>query len=227
MAGRRPLTPDEEIKLLRVVRALAPRDRALVTTQWMTGFRISEVLSLTVGSVVRGGELAGKIGVAPRHLKGGYGRTRWIPVLPELAKALEKHPGCLRRRFELVPAMPLFLSRECALGEEMRALSRESARRIIRGAFAQAKLLDDGRLGTHTLRKTWARKVYENSGNDLMFFKAALGHSDISITQKYFEVSEDAVAAAIARCDLAKIRPRPAKIVEIAKIAGTRPAVAG
>jgi integrase len=193
----------------------------------MTGFRISEVLSLTVGSVVRGGEMVGKIGIAPRHLKGGYGRTRWIPVLPELAKALERHLGWLRRRFEVVPAMPLFFSRESAPGGEMRALSRESARRIICGAFAQAKLLDDGRLGTHTLRKTWARKVYENSGNDLMVLKAALGHSGISVTQKYLEVSEDAVAAAIAECDLAKIGPRPGKIVEIARITGTRLAVAG
>jgi hypothetical protein len=54
MAGRRALTKDEEQKLLALLPELSPRDRGLVTTQWMTGFRISEVLSLTYGSVLRG-----------------------------------------------------------------------------------------------------------------------------------------------------------------------------
>jgi integrase len=53
----------------------------------MSGFRISECLSLTVSSVFRNDHLTAKIGVAPRNLKGGYGQTRWVPVLPELARA--------------------------------------------------------------------------------------------------------------------------------------------
>ena len=84
MAGRRALTPLEERMLISVVRELPPRDRCLITAQWFTGFRISEILSLTIGSVLRNGEIVSKIGVAPRNMKGGYGRTRWIPVLPEL-----------------------------------------------------------------------------------------------------------------------------------------------
>jgi hypothetical protein len=37
------------------------------------------------------------------------------------------------------------------------------------GSRASASAIEnDGRLGTHTLRKTWARKVYKNSGNDIM-----------------------------------------------------------
>lgn len=51
MAGRRPLTYVEERFLIRVARRLSSRSRALVTTQWFTGFRVSEVLSLTVSSV--------------------------------------------------------------------------------------------------------------------------------------------------------------------------------
>jgi integrase len=112
MAGRRALTRAEERQLLRVVRKLKPRDRALVTTQWFTGFRIHEVLSLRFGDVVRNGELVTSVGIAPRHLKGHYGRTRWVPVLPELRRALLDHLRWLRRCYEVKPTLPLFRSRQ-------------------------------------------------------------------------------------------------------------------
>ena len=213
MAGRRSLSPLEERLLLSVVRELPPRDRCLITTQWFTGFRISEILSLTVGSVLRNGEIVSKIGIAPRNMKGGYGRTRWIPVLPELHRALFSYLGWLRQRFELTPDMPLFISREGDESGNLRPLTRESARRIMHAAFAAAGIENDGRLGTHTLRKTWARKVYENSGNDIMILKSALNHSDVSVTQKYLEADEDDVMAAIAKCDFTR-KPKAGPAVQ-------------
>jgi integrase len=213
MAGRRSLSPIEERLLLSVVRELPPRDRCLITVQWFTGFRISEILSLTVGSVLRGGEIVSKIGIAPRNMKGGYGRTRWIPVLPELHRSLVSYVGWLRQRYELTPAMPLFLSRECDESGNLRPLTRESARRIMHAAFAAAGVENDGRLGTHTLRKTWARKVYQNSGNDIMILKAALNHSDVSVTQKYLEADEDDVMAAIQKCDFTR-KPKAGPAVQ-------------
>ena len=73
---------------------------------------------------------------------------------------------------------------------------------------------NDGRLCTHTLRKTWARKVYKNSGNDIMILKAALNHSDVSITQKYLEADEDEVMAAIQKCDFTR-RSKPPRSAEM------------
>ncbi len=219
MAGRRPLTPLEERMLLSVVRELPPRDRCLITAQWFTGFRISEILSLTVGSVLRNGEIVSKIGIAPRNMKGGYGRTRWIPVLPELHRALFSYLGSLRQRFELRPDMPLFISREGDESGNLRPLTRESARRIMHEAFAAAGIENDGRLGTHTLRKTWARKVYHNSGNDIMILKAALNHSDVAVTQKYLEADEEDVMAAISKCDFTRKGPT----LRIVTVATSRP----
>jgi integrase len=163
----------------------------------MTGFRIFEVLSLRYGSVWRGDEMLPSIGVAPSHLKGGYGRTRWIPILPELKLALESLRHWLRLRFELNPDLPLFVSR--VGDEEGRAqpLSSERARVITQRMFAKAGIDDDGRLGTHTLRKTWARRVYEASGKDIMVLRDALGHSDVSISQRYLEVGRERVLDAI------------------------------
>jgi len=207
MAGRRSLSKFEERQLLRTVRGLPPRDRALIATQWWTGFRIHEVLSLTIGQVVRDGLMLPGIGVAPCNLKGGYGRTRWIPILPELERALQRHLRVLALRFELYPNMPLFPSRQVTADGSLRPLARSQANEIIKGAFAMAGIIDDGRLGTHSLRKTFAKHVYEHSGRDIMILKRALGHSDVAATQRYLEADEDSVMAAIRGCDWTR-RPR-------------------
>lgn len=94
MAGRRALTEKEERRFLRTVRRQGLRNRTLITTQWFTGFRISEVLSLKIGQVWRQGEVSPRIGVRPENLKGKRGTTRWVPVTPELRRTLQKfHPG--------------------------------------------------------------------------------------------------------------------------------------
>ncbi|MBX3749921.1 MAG: tyrosine-type recombinase/integrase [Opitutaceae bacterium] len=204
MPGRRPLTPFEERQLLRIARNLNARDQALITTQWMTGFRISEVLSLRIRDVLRNGAIVDKIGITPRNLKGGYGRTRWVPVQPELHRALSRHLGCLRQRIEPSGDLPLFLSRQDNPDGSARAISRESARTILHEAFLRAGITDDGRLGTHTLRKTWARSVYEASGRDIVLLRAALNHSDVSVTQAYLEVDADRLDAAMRRCDFTR-----------------------
>lgn len=214
MAGRRPLTHDEEVRLLHVARSLPTRDRLLVTAQWQTGLRISSTLSLTVSSVLRNGAVSEMLGVTPRHLKGRRGTTRWIPIMPELRQAIVAHLCHLRQHHELTLDLPLFLSRKSNPNGTARPLSRESARRILSLGFAAAGIEDDGRLGSHSLRKAWARSVYENSGNDLMVLKSALGHRDVTTTQRYLEPDEDRVLAAIRAvdftCQPSRLEPMPA-----------------
>jgi len=204
MAGRRSLTALEERLLLSVVRELNPRDRALITLQWFSGFRIHEVLSLTLGDVFRHGRVIEQIGVAPRHLKGKRGRTRWVPVLPEMRRALESLLAWFALRYEFDPQLPLFLSRENGEEGGARALSTESARRILHRAFRAAGIENDGRLGTHSLRKTFARKVYEASGHNLIVVKSALHHRDVSVTQAYLEPDEQEVLRAISKVDFTR-----------------------
>ncbi len=139
-------------------------------------------------------------------MKGGYGRTRWVPVLPELRRAFESYVAWLRLRYEFTADLPLFLSRQDNPDGTARALTRETARVIVSDAFARAGIEDDGRLGTHTLRKTWARNVYENSGHDIILLRAAMNHSDVSITQRYLEVDAGELDAAIRKCDFTRSR---------------------
>lgn len=214
MAGRRSLTPLEERMLIAVTRKMTPRDGCLVTCQWMTGFRISEVLRITVGTVLKGGEVVPKIGLAPRQMKGGYGKTRWVPVVPELKRAIARQLSWLRLRYELTPDMPLFPSRESGEGRNLKPLSRDMARHIIKGAFAKAEIEDDGRLGTHSLRKTWARNVYRSSGNDILLLSAALNHQSVVTTQRYLSVDDDELMTAMRECDFTRgLRKKPVVVL--------------
>lgn len=211
MPGRRSLTHEEESALLRVARSLDSRSRLLITTGWLTGLRLSEILRLTVGSVTRNGVVGEMLGVAPRNLKGKRGTTRWIPILPELSRALECHLAHLRRRYELTSDVPLFISRNSGPDGTYQQLGREAARRILGQAFTEAGIADDGRLGSHSLRKTWSKRVYANSGNDIMILKLALGHRDVTTTQMYLEPDEEVMLAAVRGVDFTRLPRRLAQ----------------
>jgi integrase len=88
------------------------------------------------------------------------------------------------------------------------------ARHIIKGAFSKAGIEDDGRLGTHTLRKTWARNVYKSSGNDILLLSAALNHQNVVTTQRYLSVDDDELMVAMQKCDFTR-GPRKSRPVVI------------
>ena len=180
-----------------------------MTAQWFTGFRISEILSLKVGDVFRGGAVRPKIGLAPRRLKGGYGNTRWVPVLPELERALSSHLYRMRLTFEVTADLPLFVSVRTKEGGVL-PMTRSGAQRLLERVLRMAGIEDDGRLGTHSLRKTFARSVYRSAGNDLMVLRAALGHSSVSVSEHYLEVDADDVDRAMRSVDFTRrSKPRP------------------
>ncbi len=77
------------------------------------------------------------------------------------------------------------------------ALGRLQANRILEAVFARAGLRGAGVWGSHSLRKTFARRVYDKSGHDLELTRAALGHRNIGTTQRYLATSQEAAAAAI------------------------------
>lgn len=207
MAGCRPLTPQEERRLLRVARKLSPLHRAVIMTLWWTGFRVAECLSLNLDQAWRNDAVVDNIGIAPRHLKGKRGRTRWVPVLPELKRALQSHVAALGRRYILEPKMPLFPSRELGPDGQLRPMTTSGARQMLHRAFEQAGILNDGRLGCHVLRKTWSRRVLANAGGNVAVLSRALQHSSLEVTARYIEVDQAEVEAAIRGIDFTR-RPR-------------------
>jgi len=184
MRGMRPLTDSE---IAQVGQELGTRDRAFFLLGIRTGFRVSELLSLRVADIVNAGEVAQSVSVKRRAMKGKTeGRT--VPLHPEARAALAAWVRELRS-LGAVAESPLFMSREGG------AISRGQAWHILASAYQRAGVF--GRVGTHGLRKTFASRVYERLGHDLIRTQKALGHKAITSTVAYLSFAESEVNDAI------------------------------
>ena len=65
-------------------------------------------------------------------------------------------------------------------------MHRQTAHDILKTAFVSAGL--NGKLATHSLRKSFAQRVYEQS-NDIYLVQELLGHKSVSTTQRYLGVN--------------------------------------
>ena len=61
-------------------------------------------------------------------------------------------------------------------------MNRQTAHEMLKQAFTAAGL--NGKLATYSLRKSFAQRVYEQSGN-IYLVQELLGHRSVSTTQKY------------------------------------------
>lgn len=189
MAGSRPLTSREERLLLRHIRRINARDRALISAQLFLGFRISEVLALTIGHVWDGSRIRARVALPPRFLKGGYGTTRTIPIGPELRRALERYLAQRSRPENLHPNAPLFLSPRPRLDGTQKPICLSMAEKIIKRVLV-AVCADPQGLSTHSLRKSWSVRLYEASGHDLLVVRDGLGHHSVAVTQAYLPTDQ-------------------------------------
>lgn len=208
----RALSPEEERMAIRRIRRIKPRDRALISAELFPGYRISETLKLRIGHVLKNGRIVDAISLPPRCLKGGYGGTRVVPVGPELRRALEAYLVRRAKHEELRPEAPLFVSRHHASNGDQKPLSRSSAEKIIKRILLEI-CNDKTGLSTHSLRKTFAMRVYRSSNNDLLVVRDALGHSSVAVTQIYVPTSRERVLQAIRRGDWTRRSQRSSLII--------------
>ncbi|MDO8541827.1 MAG: tyrosine-type recombinase/integrase [Opitutaceae bacterium] len=205
MSGSRPLIPAEERRLVRHIRRINSRDRALISAQLFLGFRVSEVLALTVGHVFAGGHVRARVALPPRFLKGGYGGTRTIPVGPELRRALKRNLEERARHEDLQPGAPLFLSPRRELGGASKQICRSMAEKIIKRALI-AVCGDPQGLSTHSLRKSWASRLYKSSGHDLLVVRDGLGHRSVAVTQVYLPTNRARLEDLVLQSDWTRSR---------------------
>jgi integrase len=210
MRGCRPLT-DAEVSLIgkSFSGTFAKRNKALFVVGHRTGFRISELLSLTVEDVMQHGKIVDHISVTRQHMKGGKaGKTsgRTIALHPEARAALSVWLEALTVMLKgtLPLQTPVFCSR---VGEYIevdgkrqatglkRAISREQAWRLLKQAFNSNCL--EGKLGTHAMRKTFANRMYDALKHDLPKTQRAMGHANINSTVQYLSFREEDIEAAI------------------------------
>ena len=198
MKGCRPLT-DDEVKLIgqSFGGTFGKRNRALFIVGHRTGFRISELLSLTVGDVYQHGRVVDAVTVARKYMKKKTeGCT--VPLHPEARDALRAWLTVLTTMLKgpVDPQTPVFCSRvrEKTTGLR-RAISREQAWRILKEAFASNELT--GKLGTHAMRKTFAARMYLRLERDLVKVQKAMGHKNINSTVAYLSFKDEDIINAI------------------------------
>ena len=78
-------------------------------------------------------------------------------------------------------------------------MTRRAAHNVLKTAFVLAGL--NGHLATHSLRKSFAQRLYEQTG-DVFVVQEMLGHKSIATTQKYLGVNYASVREAVQKMSL-------------------------
>ncbi|MHB9026936.1 MAG: tyrosine-type recombinase/integrase [Armatimonadota bacterium] len=191
MRGCRPMTDDEISEVSRSFWGEhARRDKALFLLGVKSGFRISELLSLRLKDVLQAGRIVDRVSVERRNMKKKTeGRT--VLLHPEAKSALAEWLQELHDWGYLAADAYVFQSRK----GHNRSISRIQAYRILKETFDACEMT--GKLGTHSMRKSFANKIYDKLGGDLIKTQRALGHRNINSTVQYLSFREEEIDEAI------------------------------
>ena len=175
MPGCRALndTEIEEIKQQFV----RQRDRCFFVVANRTGLRVSELLSLKVKHVYKFDKIVDALKLTKDQVKGKRVGTEIVlhsDAKAEIQTLLDELP-------EIDPEHYLFKSRK----GKNRPISRVQAWYILKGITNEMEL--QGKIATHSCRKTFAWKFYKKSGHDLRSTQKALRHEFIETTIKYLD----------------------------------------
>jgi len=170
----RPVSPDEAIALAGDIAETArepwigARDWAVLLLLYGAGLRIGEAMGLT-GAVLPLGETL--------RVTGKRGKTRIVPLLPQVRDAIEAY----------VALCPFRQERDAQLFRGARGgpLSPALIRRAVQGARGRLGLSD--RTTPHALRHSFATHLL-GRGADLRSLQELLGHASLSSTQIYTQV---------------------------------------
>lgn len=164
----------------KIKRHLHGRNRLLLTLGTAFGLRISDLLTLKVEDL-RNNSAALTLVESKRRKK------RVITFSPSVKREIAQAIESTAKNSDYV-----FRSRKGA----NRPISRVQAYRILNAAVDRAGLTDKvGNIGTHSLRKTFGYRLYEN-GVNITRIMAILGHSSERETLKYIGVTADEIAEA-------------------------------
>ena len=197
MKGTRPLDNNE----IRLVWAcfdgtLATRNRGLFMLGVSTGGRISELLSLQIGDVYQNGKAVTDLLFDKSIVKGGE-TSRAVPVNVDGMRAIDALVNWHREQYGTAEKKrPLFPSRN---GQGKQRMTRRAAHNVLKSAFMTAGL--NGHLATHSLRKSFAQRLYEQTG-DVFTVQEMLGHKSIATPQKYLGVNYASVREAVQKMSL-------------------------
>ena len=193
MKGTRPLDNNEIRKVYECFTGtFETRNRGLFMLGVSTGGRISELLSLTIGDVYQNRAAVSDLLFEKSIVKGGE-VSRAVPINRDGREAINDLIAWHRERYNTTHKgfRPLFPSRN---GQGTQHMSRRTAHNVLKQAFEAAGL--NGHLATHSLRKSFAQRLYDRTG-DIFVVQEMLGHRNVATTQKYLGVNYASVRQAI------------------------------
>ena len=197
MKGTRPLD-NKEIRLVSACfdGRFEGRNRGLFMLGVSTGGRISELLSLQIGDVWQNKRAVTDLLFDKSVVKGGE-LSRAVPVNSDGRRAIENLIAWHREQYNTTHRnRPLFPSRN---GQGRQRMSRRTAHDVLKTAFEAAGL--NGHLATHSLRKSFAQRLYDRTG-DIFAVQEMLGHKSVATTQKYLGVNYATVREALEEMSL-------------------------
>ncbi|MGE0846190.1 MAG: tyrosine recombinase XerC [Flavobacteriaceae bacterium] len=152
---------------------IVARDAAVLSLLYGCGLRISEALAITLA------EAPGPGGDAALSVTGKGGKTRLVPVLPQVRRAIADYLAELP--YALDPADRIFRG---SRGGPLDARTVQRRMESLRGALG----LPDSAT-PHALRHSFATHILSRGG-DLRVIQELLGHASLSTTQIYTAVDE-------------------------------------
>ena len=209
MKGTRPLDNAEIVAVSEAFTGyFATRNRALFMLGVSIGGLIDELLSLKVGDVYQNGKPVRDILYDKRIIK-KQGNERAVPLNADGRQAVEDAVAWHRDRFgEINSEAPLFVSRVNNKDRTPKRMTTKAGSNALMAAFEKAGL--NGKLGTHSMRKSFAQRLYSQT-NDIFVVQEMLGHRDVSTTQNYLGVDYAEVREALELMSIAVSGTNPVK----------------
>jgi integrase/recombinase XerD len=166
------LSRDEERRLIAHAYRMKGVRGLLIKTLFQTGVRVSEFVNITVADFFFDEEM-----ILISQAKGG--KSRYVPILPELAHELRTHLGDRRSGylFETIHATPY---------------SPRRIQQIVKETAAEAKI--EKRVSPHLLRHSVATTLLERA-MPLEQIQKLLGHAKLETTQIYAESTPEMIKA--------------------------------
>ena len=192
MKGTRPLDNDEIRRVSGCFTGtFEVRNRGLFMFGVSTGGRISELLSLRVGDVYQNDRPVTDL-LFDKSIVKGKEVSRAVPLNVDGRNAIAALVNWHRDRYgDIDDNRPLFPSRN---GKGQQPMSRRTAHNVFKDAFEAAGL--NGHLATHSLRKSFAQRLYDRTG-DIFAVQEMLGHRNVATTQKYLGVNYAEIRSAV------------------------------